>query len=89
MGLRKKTREMKIDERIVIPVPKSLIPKGRRAKTMWVKHTLMRFIYDTRNRIMNETGEDIFGVFAMTDCIEINFKGELETIPKQKQSIVR
>lgn len=80
---------MKIDERIVIPVPKSVLSQGVRAKNMWVRHKLMRFVFDIRNRIMKETGEDIFGVFAMTDCIEINFKGELETIPKQKQSIVR
>lgn len=79
---------MKLDERIIVQVPKSLIPKGRRAKTMWVKHTLMKAILDYRNRIMRETGEDIFGVFAMTDCLEINIRGELETIPKQKQSII-
>lgn len=82
---------MKIDERIVIPIPKNIREGSRTKRSTWVRHAILRAIWNARNRFMLDRGVDIFGVYKMTDCIEVNFRGELETkdISKEKWYIIR
>lgn len=70
---------MKIDERIVLQIPKSAFEKSNLQRTVWVRRLISRAIMDARAKILEETQEDIFNVFVMTDCVEITIKGELET----------
>lgn len=72
---------MVIDERIVVKMPKSVALKANpRGKKHWSKRACMRGVWAARCRILEETGEDIFNVFVMTDCVEISIRGELETL---------
>lgn len=70
---------MQIDERIVVPIPKSAQDSSPRQRTAWVRRLVSRAIMEARGRILEQTQEDIFNVFVMTDCVEISIKGELET----------
>lgn len=72
---------MEIDERIVIQMPRTVAVRANsRGKKLWAKRACMRAVWDARWRILKETGEDIFNVFVMTDCVEVTIRGELETI---------
>lgn len=70
---------MTIDERIVIPIPKSAFEKSNLQRTVWVRRLIARAIMAARAKILEESQEDIFNVFVMTDCVEISIKGELDT----------
>lgn len=74
---------MKIDRRIVVNKPKSTRASSPRRQNLWTKRAVLRSVWDIRKRILEESGEDIFGLFVMDDCIEINIKGELETIREE------
>lgn len=82
---------MKIDERIVIKIPRNIREASQTKRSTWVRHSILRSIWQVRNRFMLDHGVDIFGVYKMTDCIEVNFRGELETkdISKEKWYIIR
>lgn len=72
---------MEIDERIVIKMPKSVALKANsRGKKLWSKRACMRAVWDARCRILEETGEDIFNVFVMTDCVEISIRGDFDPL---------
>ena len=70
---------MTIDERIVIPIPKSAFEKSNLQRTVWVRRLIARALMAARAKILEESQEDIFNVFVMTDCVEISIKGELDT----------
>jgi hypothetical protein len=70
---------MRIDERIVIQIPKHVQEATRTKRNTWIRHSILRAVWDIRNRLILDSHEDIFGLFRMTDCIEINIRGELET----------
>ena len=76
---------MKIDERIVLKIPKSALDTSPRQRTTWIRRMVARAIMDARARILEETQEDIFNVFVMTDCVEISIKGELDTMHVEKR----
>lgn len=82
---------MKIDERIVIQIPKNIREATPTKRSTWVRHAILRSIWDIRNRIILDDAADIFGVFTMTDCIEVNLRGELEArdVSKEKWYSVR
>lgn len=78
---------MKLNERIVIPNPKTyytfMSPRGRAA---WKRRAVRNAVYELRNRILRETGEDIFQVFYMSDCIEVNVVCDIETLKKHEKT---
>ena len=80
---------MKVSERRVIPKGKRI--QDGRAKTVciWTRRQAMRAIWDIRCSILKETGEDIFGLFEMTDCIEVSINGDLETVVQPKKHFGR
>ena len=82
---------MEIDERIVIKIPKNIREGSQTRRSTWVRHAILRSLWNVRNRYMLDSGVDIFGVYKMTDCIEVNFRGDLETkdISKEKWYIIR
>lgn len=74
---------MEIDERIVVEIPPSM-RDNRRRKPHWIKRNVIKALLEVRNRIGEETGEDIFNLFVMDDCIEITIKGQLESSPFER-----
>ena len=70
---------MKISRRIVINRPKNYPQKSGRVKAAWERRAILHEVWKLRRDIIRETGEDIFGVFTMPDCIEVNINGDLET----------
>lgn len=80
---------MKIDERIVVPKGKRIQEGTAKTVCIWTRRQAMRNIWQIRCRILRETGEDIFRVFEMTDCIEVGIKGELETTVQPKKVLGR
>lgn len=75
---------MTIDERIVVTIPKSARETSPRQRTAWVRRLVARAIMEARGRILEQTREDIFNVFVMSDCVEISIKGDLETRTVEK-----
>lgn len=59
--------------------PKSMQCRGGRVQAGWMRRAVLHELWKLRREIIRETGEDIFGVFVMPDCIEININGELDT----------
>ena len=82
---------MKIDERIVINIPKNIREATPTKRSTWIRHAILRTLWGIRTRFMLDEGVDIFGVYKMTDCIEVNLHGELETkdVSKEKWYIIR
>ena len=82
---------MKIDERIVIQIPKNIREATPTKRSTWVRHAILRTVWGIRNKIILDSAVDIFGVFTMTDCIEVNFRGELEAkdVSQEKWYAVR
>ena len=76
---------MKIDERIVIPKGQRIQDARAKRIYIWTRRNAMRAIWDIRCRILKETGEDIFHLYEMTDCIEIGIHGDLETVVQPKK----
>ena len=72
---------MKVDERIVIKMPKYISKGTNHRKAVWANAACRRALWVARNRIIDEQGLDIFNVFIMTDCIEVTVRGELEAKP--------
>jgi len=70
---------MQVDEVIVIKMPSSTKKGNSRKRTTWSKRACLRVLWQIRERILMETGEDIFNVFVMTDCVEARIKGDLMT----------
>ena len=71
---------MRLDERIVIRIPPSVRDATPRKRSTWIRHAILRGIWDVRNKYLVE-GVDIFNVFTMTDCVEVNLNGEVEAMP--------
>lgn len=69
---------MLVDERMVIQIPKSIVLKSNRQKSIWIRKLITRAIMEARARILDKTECDIFNVFVMTDCVEISIKGDIE-----------
>lgn len=72
---------MKIDERIVIKMPKYIARGTNHKKAVWANAACRRAMWAARNRIIDGCGLDIFNVFIMTDCIEVTVRGDLEANP--------
>ena len=70
---------MEVDEVIVIKMPSSTKKGNSRKKTTWSKRACLRALWQIRDRILAESGEDIFNVFVMTDCVEARIRGDLQT----------
>ena len=75
---------MKIDERIVINRPTTIRHSSGYKQSVWTRRVVQQALWKMRCRILEETGEDIFHLFTMTDCIEFSLKGEIETLPDEK-----
>ena len=71
---------MRIDERIVIQMPKSILETGVRRRKTWARHAAIRALWNLRRSILEKTGEDIIGMFTMQDCIELNIHADIQTI---------
>ena len=71
---------MNIDERIIIQLPESATRKSSRGLAAWRRRCVKNAVYAFRNRLLKETGEDIFQVFVRDGYIEINIKGDIETL---------
>lgn len=69
---------MQIDERIVLQMPKSATKKSLRGRKSWLKRAAMRAAWEVRNKVLAETGKDVFNVSLMDDCAEVRIKGFLE-----------
>lgn len=80
---------MKVDERIVIPKGKYIREGTPTRVCIWTRRQAMRAVWDFRCRILRETGEDIFHLYEMTDCIEVGLHGDLETIVQPKKKLGR
>ena len=70
---------MEVEERIVYRMPKRIMEGSARHRMMWTRHQIMRGVMAIRDKILKETGEDIFSAFIMLDCVEVNIKGSLQT----------
>lgn len=79
---------MQIDERFVVPIPKTVQNGTVRRRNAWIRKAVLRSLWDARVKKMVEDGVDIFGVFTMTDCVEVNLKGDLEA-PPAPESLVQ
>lgn len=75
---------MKIDERIVIQMPPSMKKKNLRGRRYWTRRAAMRAAWAARNKILKETGRDIFNVFLMDDCAEITIKGDFDAMEAEE-----
>lgn len=64
-------------------MPKSILNGSPRHKVMWTRSRIMSGAMQIRDKILRETGEDIFSAFIMPDCVEINLKGEYETTKRE------
>jgi len=71
---------MEIRERIVIRIPTFIRGSTTRKRNTWIRHAILRGIWEVRNKYLIE-GVDIFNVFTMTDCIEVNLRGDIEAMP--------
>lgn len=82
---------MDINERIVINIPKNIREGSPTKRSTWIRHAILRSFWNVRNRIILDDGVDIFGVYTMTDSIEVNLRGSLEArdVSKEKWYIVR
>lgn len=72
---------MFVEEKIVIKKPKTIREGSAKRAAVWTRHAFLSALYKLRIRIMNEHGFDIFGVYEMTDCVEVNIKGDFEGLP--------
>ena len=77
----------KIDERFVLNIPRSVQAGTVRRRNGWSRKNILKSLWKLRAKIIAEDGVDIFGVFNMTDCVEVNFKGELEAPPAEESVI--
>ena len=82
---------MNIKERIVIKIPKSIQKATTTKRSTWIRRSVLRAIWEVRNKVILEEGEDIFGLYKMTDCVEVNLSGYLDTrdVSEEKWYIVR
>lgn len=70
---------MEINERIVINMPKNIRDATPTKRSTWIRHAILRSIWGVRNRIILDKAVDIFSVYIMTDCVEVNIKGDFQT----------
>jgi len=71
---------MRIDLRIPLMMPKSIRHASSRSKKAWEKRAIIWEFFKLRRKLINDTGEDIFGVYHMDDSIELNIHADFETI---------
>lgn len=71
---------MQIDERIVLQMPRSATKKSPRGRKTWLRKAAMRAAWDARNKVLAETGKDIFNVSMSDDCVSVCIKGFLEAM---------
>jgi len=72
---------IRVDEHIVLKRPKSVMNGSPTLYGAWTRRAILRAVWALRNRIMDESGVDIFQVYEMTDCVEVHIEGEFETLP--------
>lgn len=70
---------MWVDRRIVVNQPKSVRAWSPRKRKAWIRKAVLRSLWEVRKGILEESGEDIFGVSVRDDHIIINFRGDLES----------
>lgn len=71
---------MQIDERVVRKMPRSVQNASGHRRTSWKKRQAMQAVWEIRERVLRETGEDIFNVFVYPDRVEVNVRGEMDTV---------
>ena len=76
---------MFITERHVILFPKTICESSAKVRARWVKRTCMRKIMRIRDKILKETGEDIFQVKVHRDGFEFAIFGDLNTMKAEKK----
>ena len=79
---------MNVDERVVVKIPKTVQNGTVRRRNAWMRRAVLRVLWEKRIDRMVAEGVDIFGVYVMTDCIEVNLKGDLEA-PPAPESLVQ
>jgi hypothetical protein len=70
---------MWIDERITKTMPGSIASASGHRRTAWLKRAARMAIWEIREKVMRETGEDIFNVIVTADRVEVTVRGEIDT----------
>ena len=68
---------MRIDDSITIERPKSAQGLSRLRNNVWIRHAIMRAIWEIRNRHL-VSGFDIFNVYSDDECVVVNIRGNIE-----------
>jgi len=76
---------MFVTERRVIQFSKTASRSSAKVRARWARRSCMREVMRIRDRILRETGEDIFQVQMHPDGFEFALFGDLHTMRVEKE----
>ena len=73
---------MWIDERIVKKMPRTIKESTKHRQVGWLKRAARMALWEIREKLLKEHGEDIFNVFVYEDRVEVGIRGEVDTLER-------
>lgn len=82
---------MRIDEQAFVPMPVSARRYSRIKKNFWVRHAIIRALWEMRNKFIVEDGVDIFNVVLKDDGVTVTLRGiiDVSEVPEEKVNSIK
>lgn len=74
---------MWIDEQIIKTMPGSIASASGHRRTAWLKRAARMAIWEIREKVMQERGEDIFNVIVTGNRVEVTVRGEIDGMERE------
>ena len=63
-------------------MPRTVAESNGHRKTAWLKRSARMAIWEIREKVMKERGEDIFNIIVTENSVEVTVQGEIDTIDR-------
>ena len=73
---------MWIDEHMMRTMPRTVAESNGHRKTAWLKRAARMAIWEIREKVMKERGEDIFNIIVTENSVEVTVQGEIDTMDR-------
>ena len=73
---------MWIDEHMRRTMPRTVAESNGHRKTAWLKRAARMAIWEIREKVMKERGEDIFNIIVTENSVDVTVRGEIDTMER-------
>ncbi len=74
---------MWIDEHTIRTMPRSVAESNGHRKTAWLKRAARMAVWQIREKVLAERGEDIFNIIVTGDRVEVTVRGEIDAMERE------